>query len=160
ALRVPFSVRAGVLIDDRNVRAILPDVTKPLVTYGLADEADLRATDVVNIGGRLRFVAEAEGVSGLRVELALPGVHNVRNALAAIAVGREVGVRDAAIARALAGFKGVGRRFQRYGSIGLPGGAHAELIDDYGHHPAEIAAVLDAARGSFPDRPLVLAFQP
>jgi UDP-N-acetylmuramate--alanine ligase len=158
--RLPFYGVAVVCIDDANVRAILPDVTKPLVTYGLADEADLRATDVVNIGGRMRFVAKAKGVPDLRVELALPGVHNVRNALAAIAVGREVGVTNAAIAKALSEFRGVGRRFQRHGDIALDGGGTFALIDDYGHHPVEMEATLDAARASFPGRRLVLAFQP
>jgi UDP-N-acetylmuramate--alanine ligase len=158
--RLPFYGVAVVCIDDANVRAILPDVTKPLVTYGLAEEADLRATDIVNVGGRMRFVAKAKGVPDLRVELALPGVHNVRNALAAIAVGREVGVANAAIAKALSEFRGVGRRFQRHGDIALDGGGTFALIDDYGHHPVEMEATLDAARASFPGRRLVLAFQP
>ena len=158
--RLPFYGVAVVCVDDANVRAILPDVTKPLVTYGLADEADLRATDVVNVGGRMRFVAKAKGLPDLRVELALPGVHNVRNALAAIAVGREVGVANAAIAKALSEFRGVGRRFQRHGDIALDGGGTFALIDDYGHHPVEMEATLDAARASFPGRRLVLAFQP
>ena len=108
----------------------------------------------------MRFVARSAGLPDLAVDLALAGDHNVRNALAAIAVGREVGVPDAAIARALAGFKGVGRRFQRHGAVTLAAGVHAELVDDYGHHPVEIAAVIDAARGGFPGRRLVLAFQP
>jgi len=158
--RLPFWGVAVACIDDDNVREILPSVSKAIVTYGLAPDAKLRAFSVAHAGGRMRFVAASDKHADLAVELALPGVHNVRNALAAIAVGREVGVRDAAIARALAEFKGVGRRFQRHGTIALPGGGHAELIDDYGHHPVEIAAVLDAARGSFPDRRLVLAFQP
>jgi UDP-N-acetylmuramate--alanine ligase len=158
--RLPFYGVAVVCVDDANVRAILPDVTKPLVTYGLADEADLRATDVVNVGGRMRFVAKTKGLPDLRVELALPGVHNVRNALAAIAVGREVGVANAAIAKALSEFRGVGRRFQRHGDIALDGGGTFALIDDYGHHPVEMEATLDAARASFPGRRLVLAFQP
>jgi len=158
--RLPFYGVAVVCIDDANVRAILPDVTKPLVTYGLAEDADLRAVDVVNIGGRMRFVAKAKGVPDLAVELALPGVHNVRNALAAIAVGREAGVANAAIAKALSEFRGVGRRFQRHGDIALEGGGTFALIDDYGHHPAEMEATLDAARASFPGRRLVLAFQP
>jgi len=158
--RLPFYGVAVVCVDDANVRAILPDVTKPLVTYGLADEADLRATDVVNVGGRMRFVAKTKGLPDLCVELALPGVHNVRNALAAIAVGREVGVANAAIAKALSEFRGVGRRFQRHGDIALDGGGTFALIDDYGHHPVEMEATLDAARASFPGRRLVLAFQP
>ena len=158
--RLPFYGVAVVCVDDANVRAILADVTKPLVTYGLAEEADLRATDIVNVGGRMRFVAKAKGVPDLTVELALPGVHNVRNALAAIAVGREVGVGNAAIAKALSEFRGVGRRFQRHGDIALEGGGTFALIDDYGHHPVEMEATLDAARASFPGRRLVLAFQP
>jgi len=158
--RLPFYGVAVVCVDDANARAILPEVTKPLVTYGLDDDADLRATDVANVGGRMRFVARARGVPDLRIELALAGVHNVRNALAAIAVGREAGVPDAAIAKALAEFRGVGRRFQRYGDIALPAGGAFTLIDDYGHHPAEMAATLEAARASFPGRRLVLAFQP
>ena len=158
--RLPFYGVAVVCVDDANVRAILPDVTKPLVTYGLGEEADLRATDIVNVGGRTRFVAKAKGVPDLAVELALPGVHNVRNALAAIAVGREVGVANAAIAKALSEFRGVGRRFQRHGDIALEGGGTFALIDDYGHHPVEMEATLDAARASFPGRRLVLAFQP
>jgi UDP-N-acetylmuramate--alanine ligase len=158
--RLPFYGVAVVCVDDANVRAILPDVTKPLVTYGLADDADLRAIDIVNVGGRMRFVAKAAGVPDLAVELAMPGVHNVRNALAAIAVGREVGVANAAIAKALSEFRGVGRRFQRHGDIALESGGTFALIDDYGHHPVEMEATLDAARASFPGRRLVLAFQP
>ncbi|MFO1323005.1 MAG: UDP-N-acetylmuramate--L-alanine ligase [Burkholderiales bacterium] len=158
--RLPFYGVAVVCVDDANVRAILPEVTKKLVTYGLADDADLRAVDVVNMGGRMRFVAKARGARDLSVELALAGIHNVRNALAAIAVGREVGVDDAAIGRALAEFHGVGRRFQRHGEVALAGGGAFTLIDDYGHHPAEMEATLEAARSSFPGRRLVLAFQP
>jgi UDP-N-acetylmuramate--alanine ligase len=108
----------------------------------------------------MRFVASQQGTSDLAIELNLAGVHNVQNALAAIAVGREAGVDDAAIAKALAEFKGVGRRFQRYEDVALDGGGTFTLIDDYGHHPAEMTATLDAARGSFPGRRLVLVFQP
>jgi len=158
--RLPFWGVAVLCVDDDNVRSLVPSVTKSIVTYGLADDARIRAIGVTNAGGRMRFVAQAAGVPDLAVELALPGVHNVRNALAAIAVGREVGVPDAAIARALSEFKGVGRRFQRHGAVALAAGGRFELIDDYGHHPAEIAAVIDAARGSFPGRRVVLAFQP
>jgi UDP-N-acetylmuramate--alanine ligase len=108
----------------------------------------------------MRFVARAAGMPDLEVELNLPGVHNVRNALAAIAVGRELGVGDAAIAKALSDFRGVGRRFQRWGEVALEGGGTYTVIDDYGHHPAEMAATIEAVRGSFPGRRLVLAFQP
>ena len=157
--RLPFYGVAVVCTDDANVRSILPDVTKPLVTYGLGEDADLRATDVLNVGGRMRFVAKGKGAPDLPVELALAGVHNVRNALAAIAVGREVGVSDAAIAKALAEFRGVGRRFQRH-DVAIEGGGMFTLIDDYGHHPVEMSATIEAARASFPGRRLVLAFQP
>ncbi|MFO1396242.1 MAG: UDP-N-acetylmuramate--L-alanine ligase [Burkholderiales bacterium] len=158
--RLPFYGEAVVCTDDANVRAILPEVTKPIITYGLNEDADLRATDVENIGGRMRFVAKARGAADLAVELALAGEHNVRNALAAIAVGREAGVADAAIAKALAEFRGVGRRFQRHGDLALAAGGSATVIDDYGHHPVEMEATLAAARASFPGRRLVLAFQP
>jgi UDP-N-acetylmuramate--alanine ligase len=158
--RLPFWGVAVLCVDDDNVREIVPSVAKAVVTYGLAPDAKLRAFSVSPLAGRMRFVAASAGRPDLAVDLALPGVHNVRNALAAIAVGREVGVSDAAIARALAEFKGVGRRFQRYGAVALAGGGRFELIDDYGHHPVEIAAVLDAARGGFPGKRIVLAFQP
>jgi len=158
--RLPFYGVAVLCIDDPHVRAILPEIAKPVVTYGLAEDAQLRATDVANVDGRMRFVARGRGAPSLPVELALAGAHNVQNALAAIAVGREVGVADAAIARALAEFKGVGRRFQRYGDVALEGGGSFALIDDYGHHPVEMAATLAAARESFPGRRIVLVFQP
>jgi len=158
--RLPFYGVAVLCIDDPNVRAVLPEVAKPVITYGLADDAQLRAVDVMNAGGRMRFVARAAHVPDLAVELAAAGVHNVQNALAAIAIGREVGVADKAIAKALAEFRGVGRRFQHYGDVTLGTGGAFTLIDDYGHHPAEMAATLAAARDSFPGRRVVLAFQP
>ena len=159
ALRLPFYGVVVLGIDDANVREIAPQIAKPTVTYGLAAEAQLQAVDIANAAGRMRFVARAARARDLPVELNLPGVHNVRNALAAIAIGREVGVADAAIAKALADFRGVGRRFQRYGDVATDGGSYT-LIDDYGHHPVEMAATIAAARGSFPGRRLVLAFQP
>ena len=159
AQRLPFYGVAVLCIDDPNVREIVPAITKQIVTYGLTGDARLRADGITNVGGRMRFVAHAPGAPDLPIELNLPGVHNVQNALAAIAVGREVGVADAAIARALAEFHGVDRRFQRHGDIDVEGGAYT-LIDDYGHHPAEMAATIAAARGTFPGRRLVLAFQP
>ena len=159
AQRLPFYGVAILCADDPNVREIAAEITKPQLTYGLAEHAALRAVDVVHAGGRMRFTARARGTTDLAVDLNLAGVHNVQNALAAIAVGREVGVGDAAIARALAGFSGVGRRFQRYGEVAVTGGAYT-LIDDYGHHPVEMAAVIAAVRASFPGRRLLLAFQP
>jgi UDP-N-acetylmuramate--alanine ligase len=158
--RLPFYGVAVLCIDDPNVRAVLPEVAKPVITYGLADDAQLRAVDVANADGRMRFVARSARAPDLPVELAAAGVHNVQNALAAIAIGREVGVADGAIAKALAEFKGVGRRFQRYGDVALGTGGTFTLIDDYGHHPVEMAATLAAARDSFPGRRVVLAFQP
>ena len=160
AQRLPFYGVAVVCIDDPNLREILPAITKPLVTYGLAEDAAIRGTDIANDGGRMRFVARAANAADLAVELNLAGVHNVQNALAAIAIGREAGVSDAAIAKALAEFRGVGRRFQRYGEIAVENGGTYTLIDDYGHHPTEMAATIAAVRGSFPGRRLVLVFQP
>jgi UDP-N-acetylmuramate--alanine ligase len=160
AQRLPFYGTAVLCIDDANVRDIIPAITKSIVTYGLAEDAQLRAQDVDHAQGRMRFVASCAKMQPLSVELNLAGVHNVQNALAAIAVGREAGVADAAIAKALAEFKGVGRRFQRFGEIVIPRGGSFTLIDDYGHHPTEMAATLDAVRRSFPGRRLVLAFQP
>ncbi|HEX4883026.1 MAG TPA: UDP-N-acetylmuramate--L-alanine ligase [Casimicrobiaceae bacterium] len=158
--RLPFYGVAVLCIDDASLRELRADISKPVVTYGLAEDADVRAVDVANAGGRMRFTARSADAPDLAVDLAVPGIHNVLNALAAIAIGREVGVGDAAIAKALAEFRGVGRRFQRYGEVALAGGGAFTLIDDYGHHPAEMAATLAAARGSFPGRRVVLAFQP
>ncbi|MFO1318543.1 MAG: UDP-N-acetylmuramate--L-alanine ligase [Burkholderiales bacterium] len=161
---LPFYGMAMLCIDDANVRSIIPFVTKPVTTYGLSEEAQIRAVDIRADSGRMRFgvVVAANGNPARRLEavLNLPGIHNVQNALAAIAVGMEVGAPDDAILRALAGFGGVGRRFQRYGEIPLPHGGTFTLVDDYGHHPVEMAATLAAARGAYPGRRLVLAFQP
>jgi UDP-N-acetylmuramate--alanine ligase len=159
---LPFYGLAVVCKDDPHVRAIMPSVTRPMLTYGIESDADLRATDVRWDQGRMRFTAVSAdpNLKPLDVMLNLPGLHNVLNALAVIAVGREVGAPDAAIAKGLAEFTGVGRRFQRYGEIALAAGGQFALVDDYGHHPAEMAATLAAARGAFPGRRLVLAFQP
>jgi UDP-N-acetylmuramate--alanine ligase len=157
---LPFYGSAILCVDDPQVREILPFVSKPVLTYGFGAEAMVRARDAVHDGGRMRFVAEREKRPALNVTLNLPGRHNVLNALAAIAVGAELGVADAAMQKALAEFRGVGRRFQRYGEVALPDGGRFTLIDDYGHHPAEMAATLAAARGAFPGRRIVLAFQP
>ncbi|MBP9219688.1 MAG: UDP-N-acetylmuramate--L-alanine ligase [Sterolibacterium sp.] len=162
--RLPFYGVAVLCEDDANVRAILPQVSKQIVTYGIgaASTANFRAENIRAVGGQMHFdcVRTNGTVSRLPVVLNIPGQHNVLNALAAIAVATEVGIDDAAITRALAGFKGVGRRFQHHGDIALPGGGSFTLIDDYGHHPVEVAAVLAAARGVFPQRRLLLAFQP
>lgn len=162
--RLPFYGVAVVCVDDPNVREILPFVSKQIVRYGLDPAtANVYAENIRADGGRMLF--DAVRVNGttsrLPISLNLPGRHNVLNALAAIAVASEVGVDDAAIIKALAEFKGVGRRFQRYGEVALSDGSGSfTVVDDYGHHPAEMAATLAAARGAFPERRLVLAFQP
>ena len=158
--RLPFYGSAVVCIDDANVREILPAVSKPLLTYGFADDAQIRAFDVHADGMQMKFRVAREGAAELDVTLNLPGVHNVSNALAAIAVGTELGVPDSAMVAALTEFTGVGRRFARHGDVSAPAGGHFTLIDDYGHHPAEAAATLHAARAAFPGRRIVLAFQP
>ena len=158
--RLPFYGVAVLCTDDPTVRLVRDGIAKPAVTYGLSADADLRAVEIANASGRMRFTAKAKDARDLIVDLALAGEHNVQNALAAIAIGREVGVPDAAIVKALAEFKGVGRRFQRFGDVPLPGGGAFTLIDDYGHHPVEMAATIAAARASFPGRRLLLAFQP
>ncbi|HEX6155983.1 MAG TPA: UDP-N-acetylmuramate--L-alanine ligase, partial [Burkholderiales bacterium] len=156
---LPFYGAAVLCVDDAHVRAILPEVTKPVLTYGTGEDAMVRAESIEHDGGRMRFRALRKDAKPLDVVLNLPGRHNVLNALAAIAVGTEIQVPDAAILKALREFTGVGRRFQNYGEIKLERGSFT-LIDDYGHHPAEMAATLEAARGAYPGRRIVLAFQP
>jgi len=165
--RMPFYGAAIVCGDDPGVRSIVPMVSRPVITYGLGEDVQVRAVDVRALaGGQMGFTClRRNGVHmpELEVVLNLPGEHNVRNALATIAVATELELPDDAIVRALAGFTGVGRRFQRYGEVPVDagkGGGAFTLIDDYGHHPVEMAAVIAAARGAFPGRRLVLAFQP
>ncbi|MDE1942233.1 MAG: UDP-N-acetylmuramate--L-alanine ligase [Betaproteobacteria bacterium] len=163
---LPFYGVAVLCTDDPVVREILPRVSKSMVTYGFAPEASVRAVDVVAEDGRMRFGVELHAdrtqpmARRLEVVLNLPGRHNVLNALAAISVAVELGAPYPAIIKALEKFNGVARRFQRYGDLPLPGGGHFTLVDDYGHHPVEMQATLSAARGAFPGRRLVLAFQP
>ena len=160
--RLPFYGVAVLCADDVNLRELMPQIGKQVVSYGLGPAANIRAEDIVADGGRMRFTCVRVNGSETRLDvtLNLPGMHNVLNALAAIAVATELGVSDAAIVKALAEFKGVGRRFQRYDEVALPGGGQCTLIDDYGHHPAEMRATIAAARGAFPGRRLLLAFQP
>ena len=159
--RLPFYGRAVLCSDDAGVRAILPRLERPVTTYGMNEDADLRALQVRALaGGSMQFVARQAGRADLPVTLNLAGEHNVRNALASIAVARELELPDEPIARALQAFAGVGRRFQRHGELRCATGGRYTLIDDYGHHPVEVAAVIAAARGAFPSRRLVLAFQP
>ena len=159
--KMPFYGAAVVCVDDPAIRDILPQIARPITGYGFAEGAQLRAVDVRAVDGQMHFtVLRDDGQPPLPVVLNLPGLHNVLNALAAIGIAEELGVPDGAVQQALAEFKGVGRRFQRYGEAALPTGGHATLVDDYGHHPVEMAATLAAARGAFPGRRLVLAFQP
>jgi UDP-N-acetylmuramate--alanine ligase len=158
--RLPFYGAAVLCIDDPGVREILPLVSKPVLGYGLSEGARFRAVDLQPDAGRMRFTLVREDGPPLPVLLNLPGEHNVRNALAAIAVADELGVDDEAIVAGLAGFHGVGRRFQRWGEVPARTGGRFTLVDDYGHHPAEMRATLAAARGAFPGRRIVLAFQP
>ncbi|MBK6905651.1 MAG: UDP-N-acetylmuramate--L-alanine ligase [Rhodocyclaceae bacterium] len=160
--RLPFYGVAVVCNDDPNVREIIPRVAKQVITYGIEQPANFRAENIVADGNTMRFdcVRTNGSVSRLSIVLNLPGKHNVLNALAAIAVATEVGVGDTAIIKALAEFKGVGRRFQSYGDVPAKDGGSFRVIDDYGHHPVEMAATLAAARGAFPGKRLVLAFQP
>lgn len=158
--RLPFYGTAILCIDDPNVRQIIPMLSKPVVTYGFSDEAMVQALDVRADGAQMHFTLKRVGVENLPVTLNATGRHNVLNALAAIAIATELEVDDASIATALEQFKGVGRRFQSYGEIPLVGGGSFTVIDDYGHHPVEMAATLAAARAAFPGRRIVLAFQP
>ncbi len=158
--RLPFYGEAVLCVDDPHVREIIPFISKPMITYGLSEGATVRAVDVKAAGGQMHFTALREDETPLQIKLNLPGIHNVLNSLAAIAIATELGVSDEDIATALEQFTGVGRRFSRHGEVQLPAGGEFTLVDDYGHHPVEMAATLAAARGAFPDKRLVLAFQP
>jgi UDP-N-acetylmuramate--alanine ligase len=162
--RMPFYGAAILCGDDPGVRSIVPMISRPVVTYGFGAEVQVRAVDMRALpGGQMCFLAQRRnGVAmpDLAVTLNLPGEHNVLNALAAIAVAAEIELPDEPVVQALAQFSGVGRRFERYGEVPAKAGGEFTLIDDYGHHPAEMAAVIAAARGAFPGRRLVLAFQP
>ncbi len=160
--QLPFWGMAVVCVDDANIREILPRVTKPVMTYGFSENARIRATNVKADNGKMHFtVSRVNGkTTTFDVTLNLPGNHYVLNALAAIAIASELSVADKHMIKALAEFKGVGRRFERYGEIAIQNGGTFTLIDDYGHHPVEMQAVIAAARDAFPNRRLVMAFQP
>jgi len=159
--RLPFYGVAILCLDDANVREIMPFISKMIVTYGFHEEADVRAVNAKPVNGHMEFTVIQKDYSDLHVHLNQPGMHNVQNACAAIAIAREVGVEDADTQKALREFTGVGRRFTRYGELALPAAqGQFALVDDYGHHPVETAATIAAARGAFPGRRLVLAFQP
>ncbi|MQR02259.1 UDP-N-acetylmuramate--L-alanine ligase [Glaciimonas soli] len=166
--RLPFYGTAVLCIDDANVREIMPQISKPITTYGFHEEAQVRAIDAKAVDGYMQFTVIQDEFEPMAISLNQPGMHNVQNACAAIAIARELGVADEAIQKALTEFNGVGRRFTRYGEIPLPAAEGAPngtagtyaLVDDYGHHPVETAATISAARGAYPGRRLVLAFQP
>ena len=160
---LPFYGMAVICVDDANIREVMPAITKPITTYGLSETAQVRAINIAHQHHQMKFTAVI-GVNGsarqLDITLNLPGLHNIQNALAAIAVANEICVPDAAIVKALAEFRGVERRFQQFGDIRLSVHKSFSLVDDYGHHPAEMDATIQAARGAFPGRRLVVVFQP
>jgi UDP-N-acetylmuramate--alanine ligase len=159
--RLPFYGLAVLCMDDPVVRDILPHLSRPVLTYGITSEADFKTQSYSQNGMRTQFVVERpKGQAPLPITLNLPGRHNVLNALAAIAVATELKVQDRAIADALENFAGIGRRFQVYGDFALEHGGQITLVDDYGHHPREIDATLQAARESWPNRRLVMVYQP
>ena len=163
--RLPFYGVAVLCLDDLHVREIMPFISKPIVTYGFDAEAEVRAVNARAVGGTMQFTVVQKDYADMDISLNQPGMHNVQNACAAVAIARELGVSNADIQKALSEFHGVGRRFTRYGEIALPAvdgkpAGHFALVDDYGHHPVEMAATIAAARGAFPGRRLVLAFQP
>ncbi len=162
-MHLPFYGSAIVCVDDAGVQDILPRIQRKVLRYGFSEEAQLRAVELCTLDGQMHFtVQRRHGLQGpdLALVLNLPGRHNVLNALAVIALALELRVPEQVVMRSLAGFQGVGRRFQRYGEVMARDGGSFTLVDDYGHHPVEMAATLLAARGAFPGRRLLLAFQP
>lgn len=158
--QVPFYGRAIICIDDPGAKSILPEISKPTITYGLSEEADIRAVNVRQNGWQTRFDVVREQGEHIEISLNLPGNHNVLNALAAITVAIELGVDSRQIQKALTEFRGIGRRLQINGEkIPIKRG-HVLLVDDYGHHPREISATLQAVKAAWPTRRLVLVFQP
>ncbi len=158
--RLPFYGLAVLCIDDPEVAALAAETPRHVMTYGFAANADVRAEDVQQDGARMHFTLRLPEDASVVVTLALPGRHNVQNALAAAAVGWQLGVSPQNIAAALEKFAGVGRRFNDLGEAVTASGARVRLVDDYGHHPRELESVFSAARGGWPEKRLVVAFQP
>ena len=159
AHRLPFYGSVVACADDAETRSIMPELARPLLTYGFAEDADFRAVSCHVANGRWQFAVERPAASRLELALAIPGEHNVQNALAAIAIASDEGIDDAAIVQGLEQFTGVSRRFQIAQAVAV-GDAEVTLVDDYGHHPTEVAAVIATARKLWPDRRLVMAYQP
>ena len=158
--RLPFYGQAMLCVDDPHVRAIIPSVTKPITTYGFAEDAQVRALNARANGLLMEFTVRQDGYSDTDFVLNQPGLHNVQNACSAIAIARELGIPDSATQQGLKEFRGVGRRFTRYGDVAIPAGGSFALVDDFGHHPLEMEVTMAAARAAYPGRRLVLAFQP
>ena len=159
--RLPFYGRVMLCIDDVHVRSIMPHVTKPITTYGFSADAQVRAVERrAPTACRCTSPCIQDGYPDTDFVLNQPGMHNVQNACSAIAIAREIGIDDSATQQGLAEFRGVGRRFTRYGDVAIPGGGSFTLVDDFGHHPVETEVTLAAARAAYPGRRLVLAFQP
>lgn len=162
--RLPFYGTAVMCLDDPHVREIIPHVSKPVVTYGFDEAAQVRAIDAKAVNGKMEFTVLQDKYAPLKISLNQPGMHNVKNACAAIAIARELSIKDSDIQKALTEFNGVGRRFTRYNDIGIERDTQNlgtyTLVDDYGHHPAELEATIAAARCTYPEKRLVLAFQP
>ncbi len=156
---LPFYGLAVLCVDDPVVREIIPQIGRPTTTYGFSEDADVRAINVRQEGMRTYFTVLRDGCEPLDVSVHMPGNHNVLNALATIAIATDEGIDDEAIVQGLAEFAGVGRRFQVYGNLPVDGGS-VMLVDDYGHHPREVAAVIKAVRGGWPERRLVMVYQP
>ena len=157
---LPFYGLAVLCVDDANVREILPSLSRPVLTYGIDQEADFYATDIVQTGRYCEFLAHRPEGEPLKIRLPMPGRHNVLNALSTIAVASDLGVDDAAIQLGLMGFEGVGRRFQEQSPLNLADGSEVMFVDDYGHHPSEVLATIKAIRAGWPDKRLVMVYQP
>ena len=157
---LPFYGVAVVCVDDPNVKDIIPQIGRTVVTYGTSEEADFRVTDFAETGPQCKFTLVRKDAAPMKIELPIPGLHMAKNAAAAIAVALEEGIDEATIIDALKNFKGVGRRFQNYGEFKTQKGNRLTLVDDYGHHPTEVEATITAARQAYPDKELVMVFQP
>ncbi|MEL0635770.1 UDP-N-acetylmuramate--L-alanine ligase [Marinomonas sp. TI.3.20] len=157
---LPFYGLAVLCVDDANVREILPSLSRPVLTYGIDNEADFYATDIVQTGRFCEFLAHRPEGEPLKIRLPMPGRHNVLNALSTIAVATDLGVDAAAIQAGLMGFEGVGRRFQEQAPLALPDGSEVMFVDDYGHHPSEVLATIKAIRAGWPEKRLVMIYQP